>query len=223
MSAPCLTVATVLEWAAAHRWRTGRWPHTRSGPVAGVPGQPWDPSTGRRPRPRRLCGCWGRGGAGATRPRPLRWTRGKSCAGPTPTSVEPLVDENAAQAGHPIGGPERIVDADLLPTRGQHDPPGGLGFRRLPRLRVQDPFHHRLRVFRPGREVSDALLDDDRDLAAEFLVKPAGSVGFSPGRTAPAGRSYLHRTTSLGACIRLLIALTESAPESRSGSLQDDD
>jgi hypothetical protein len=41
MPASCLTVATVLEWADAHHKRTGRWPHVRSGPVAGAPGQTW--------------------------------------------------------------------------------------------------------------------------------------------------------------------------------------
>jgi hypothetical protein len=41
MTAPRLTVATVLAWADAHRRCTSRWPHARSGPVAGVPGQTW--------------------------------------------------------------------------------------------------------------------------------------------------------------------------------------
>jgi hypothetical protein len=36
-----LTVEQILVWADAHRTRTGRWPHQRSGAVAGVPGQSW--------------------------------------------------------------------------------------------------------------------------------------------------------------------------------------
>jgi hypothetical protein len=36
-----LTVERVLAWADAHRLRTGRWPHTRSGRVRGVTGQSW--------------------------------------------------------------------------------------------------------------------------------------------------------------------------------------
>jgi hypothetical protein len=41
MPALRLTVPLILRWADAHRERTGRWPHARSGPVAGVPGQTW--------------------------------------------------------------------------------------------------------------------------------------------------------------------------------------
>ena len=36
-----LTEAQVLAWADHHRERTGRWPHLRSGPVAGAPGEVW--------------------------------------------------------------------------------------------------------------------------------------------------------------------------------------
>jgi hypothetical protein len=36
-----LTVEQILVWADAHHTRTGRWPHQRSGAVAGVPGQSW--------------------------------------------------------------------------------------------------------------------------------------------------------------------------------------
>jgi hypothetical protein len=41
MPALRLTVSLILRWADAHRQRTGRWPHARSGPVAGAPGQTW--------------------------------------------------------------------------------------------------------------------------------------------------------------------------------------
>jgi hypothetical protein len=41
MTALRLTVRLILRWADAHRRRTGRWPHARSGPVAGAPGQTW--------------------------------------------------------------------------------------------------------------------------------------------------------------------------------------
>jgi hypothetical protein len=39
--APPLTVELVLSWADAHRARTGEWPLTRSGPVAGQDGETW--------------------------------------------------------------------------------------------------------------------------------------------------------------------------------------
>ena len=32
----------ILAWADAHHGRTGRWPNTRSGSVAGAPGQTWN-------------------------------------------------------------------------------------------------------------------------------------------------------------------------------------
>jgi hypothetical protein len=41
MPALRLTVKLILRWADAHRERTGTWPHARSGPVAGAPGQTW--------------------------------------------------------------------------------------------------------------------------------------------------------------------------------------
>src|SRR6516165_8847781 len=41
MLATCLTVPLILRWADAHRQRTGSWPHARSGPVDGAPGQTW--------------------------------------------------------------------------------------------------------------------------------------------------------------------------------------
>jgi hypothetical protein len=41
MPALRLTVKLILRWADAHRERTGTWPHTRSGPVGGAPGQTW--------------------------------------------------------------------------------------------------------------------------------------------------------------------------------------
>jgi hypothetical protein len=41
MPALRLTVQLILRWADAHHKRTGRWPHTRSGPVAGATGQTW--------------------------------------------------------------------------------------------------------------------------------------------------------------------------------------
>jgi hypothetical protein len=41
MPALRLTVQLILRWADAHYKRTGRWPHTRSGPVAAAPGQTW--------------------------------------------------------------------------------------------------------------------------------------------------------------------------------------
>jgi hypothetical protein len=40
-SAPPLSAEVILAWADAHRARTGRWPGTRSGPVAGAPGEDW--------------------------------------------------------------------------------------------------------------------------------------------------------------------------------------
>lgn len=39
--APPLSAGVVLAWADAHRARTGRWPGTRSGPVAEAPGEDW--------------------------------------------------------------------------------------------------------------------------------------------------------------------------------------
>jgi hypothetical protein len=36
-----LTVARILNWADAHHRRTGSWPHSRSGPIDGVPGETW--------------------------------------------------------------------------------------------------------------------------------------------------------------------------------------
>jgi hypothetical protein len=36
-----LAVGQVLAWADAHRARTGKWPHAKSGPVADVPGETW--------------------------------------------------------------------------------------------------------------------------------------------------------------------------------------
>jgi hypothetical protein len=38
---PRLTLAQILAWADEHRRRTGEWPGTTSGPVAGVPGESW--------------------------------------------------------------------------------------------------------------------------------------------------------------------------------------
>jgi hypothetical protein len=38
---PRLTTQQVLAWADAHHARTGRWPHARSGPVEGAPGESW--------------------------------------------------------------------------------------------------------------------------------------------------------------------------------------
>jgi hypothetical protein len=38
---PPLTEEQVLRWADAHRRRTGKWPSSESGPVAGVPGRTW--------------------------------------------------------------------------------------------------------------------------------------------------------------------------------------
>ena len=38
---PPLTVEQILAWADAHHARTGRWPHTKSGPVEGAPGEAW--------------------------------------------------------------------------------------------------------------------------------------------------------------------------------------
>jgi len=36
-----LTGAQILAWADAHHARAGAWPTTRSGPVAGAPGETW--------------------------------------------------------------------------------------------------------------------------------------------------------------------------------------
>jgi hypothetical protein len=38
---PRLTVEQVRAWAQAHRDRTGRWPHTHSGPIPEAPGETW--------------------------------------------------------------------------------------------------------------------------------------------------------------------------------------
>jgi hypothetical protein len=38
---PRLTERRILAWADAHRRRTGEWPRSRCGPVAGVPGETW--------------------------------------------------------------------------------------------------------------------------------------------------------------------------------------
>jgi hypothetical protein len=37
-----LTEGQILHWADAHRARTGRWPTSDSGPVAGAPGETWE-------------------------------------------------------------------------------------------------------------------------------------------------------------------------------------
>jgi CubicO group peptidase (beta-lactamase class C family) len=37
-----LTRETILEWAGAHHAATGRWPTSKSGPVAGIPGETWE-------------------------------------------------------------------------------------------------------------------------------------------------------------------------------------
>jgi hypothetical protein len=41
LAKPRLTRALILEWADAHRSRTGRWPNSKSGPVEGVSGETW--------------------------------------------------------------------------------------------------------------------------------------------------------------------------------------
>jgi hypothetical protein len=41
LTLPRLTHALILEWADAHRRRTGRWPTQAAGPVVGVPAQTW--------------------------------------------------------------------------------------------------------------------------------------------------------------------------------------
>jgi hypothetical protein len=38
---PALRLSRILAWADAHRRRTGAWPHARSGPIAGAPGETW--------------------------------------------------------------------------------------------------------------------------------------------------------------------------------------
>jgi hypothetical protein len=38
---PRLTLRQIRSWATAHRRRTGRWPGTRSGPIAEAPGETW--------------------------------------------------------------------------------------------------------------------------------------------------------------------------------------
>jgi hypothetical protein len=38
---PPLTVGRILDWADAHRGRTGRWPNADSGPVLDAPGETW--------------------------------------------------------------------------------------------------------------------------------------------------------------------------------------
>jgi hypothetical protein len=39
---PALSEAQVLAWARAHRYRTRRWPTSRSGLIAGAPGETWE-------------------------------------------------------------------------------------------------------------------------------------------------------------------------------------
>jgi hypothetical protein len=39
-----LTVETILAWADRHKERTGAYPHAKSGPVQGAPGEAWHPS-----------------------------------------------------------------------------------------------------------------------------------------------------------------------------------
>jgi hypothetical protein len=38
---PPLTVEQILSWADAHKARTGRWPHSGSGPILEAPGETW--------------------------------------------------------------------------------------------------------------------------------------------------------------------------------------
>jgi hypothetical protein len=38
---PPLTVPTIIEWAEAHHARTGKWPHSHSGPILECPGAIW--------------------------------------------------------------------------------------------------------------------------------------------------------------------------------------
>lgn len=38
---PRLTVKQILAWADRHYRRTGAWPHVRSGPIVGAPGETW--------------------------------------------------------------------------------------------------------------------------------------------------------------------------------------
>jgi hypothetical protein len=38
---PELTLDQILQWADAHRKRTGKWPTTRSGPILDAPGNNW--------------------------------------------------------------------------------------------------------------------------------------------------------------------------------------
>jgi hypothetical protein len=37
-----LTVQKILMWADEHHQRTGKWPHAKSSPVYGVPGEAWN-------------------------------------------------------------------------------------------------------------------------------------------------------------------------------------
>ena len=38
---PKYTISKILQWADAHKRRTGRWPKLRSGPIKGAPGETW--------------------------------------------------------------------------------------------------------------------------------------------------------------------------------------
>jgi hypothetical protein len=38
-----LTTELILEWADRHKERTGGYPHAKSGPVEGTPGEAWHP------------------------------------------------------------------------------------------------------------------------------------------------------------------------------------
>jgi hypothetical protein len=38
---PPLRINQILAWADAHQQQTGAWPHARSGPIAGAPGETW--------------------------------------------------------------------------------------------------------------------------------------------------------------------------------------
>jgi len=40
-SKPPLSIPQILQWADAHRRRTGEWPAVRSGPIVGAPGETW--------------------------------------------------------------------------------------------------------------------------------------------------------------------------------------
>jgi hypothetical protein len=105
-----LTEGQVLRWADAHRRRTGEWPSSESGPVAGVPGRTWEAVNRALAR-----GSWGLPG-GSSLARLLAEKRGKRNQALAPPLTEEQVlawaDAHFRRAGRwPTRGAGPVLDA----------------------------------------------------------------------------------------------------------------